>query len=209
MIDCREGKASAGGAVADVTALASRSGVNSYQNGWEGRRSGRALNGVVVVAGRATDARDSGRLMVDESARERRRGVTVTAVGSRKRGYMPGDLPCGAQAVVTRAARDGVPRQYAVIEHTAHVVAGGVVADVAGLRNVARRGVRIRRRVLAGNRHAIRHRARAIMAARLTAGTRHDDFRIGMIRERSLERSCRVTGITFHGDVWMPRRARI
>ncbi len=193
----------------DVAALARCGGVNRYQDSRERRRSGRALNGVVVVAGRASDARDSGRLMVDKPARERRRGVTVTAVGSRKSGYMPGDLTDGTQAIVTGLTRDRVPRQYTVIEHIAHVVAGGVVADVARLSNVSRQRVRMRCRDFPGDRRAIRQRTLAIVAARLTASARYDDLCIGVIRERSPESRRRMTGTAFHGNTWMPGRAQI
>jgi hypothetical protein len=58
---------------------------------------------------------------------------------------MPSDLTDGTQSIVTGLTSDGVPRQYAVIEHTAHVVIGDVVADVTGLSNVTRQRVRIRR----------------------------------------------------------------
>lgn len=47
------------------------------------------------------------------------------------------------------------------------------------------------------------------MAAGLTAGTRHDHLGVVVIRKRRRERRCRVTGVTFHGNAWMPRRTRI
>ena len=68
---------------------------------------------------------------------------------------MPSDLTGGTQAIVTRLTRDGMPRQYAVIEHPAHVVGGGVVADVTRLSDVTRQRVRMRCRALTGNRGAI------------------------------------------------------
>ncbi len=207
-----------------VTAAAAL-GRNSCMKSYEHLRSrGRALNrdrvgrsrrvhetpGVgAVMAGRATHARDSGRGMVHEPADERRRVVTIAAVGSWSRGYVALDLARGVQSIMAGTAHYRMPRQYAVIEHPAHVVTRGGVADIARLSDVSGRGVRIRRRILAGNGRAISHCAPAVMATCLTASARHDDLRIGVIRKRSRESRCRVTGITFHGNVWMARRTGI
>lgn len=97
------------------------------------------------MAVRAILARDSGRGVVDKPAHKRRRVVTVTTVRSRRSGYMTGNLACGIQSVMTGLARYGVACQYAVIEHAAYVVTGGVVAEVTGLGDVARGRVRVRR----------------------------------------------------------------
>jgi hypothetical protein len=47
------------------------------------------------------------------------------------------------------------------------------------------------------------------MAAGLTAGTRHDNRGIGVIRKRRRECHGGVTSDTFHGNTWMPRRTGI
>ena len=44
------------------------------------------------------------------------------------------------------------------------------------------------------------------MAAALTAGTRHDDLRIGVIWKRRSECHGGVTGVAFNRNAWMPRR---
>ena len=100
-------------------------------------------------------------------------------------------------------------RQHAVVEHPAQVVARRAMAEVAGLRDVARGRVRIRRRILADDRHAVAHHARTVVAATLTAGARHDHLGIVVIRERRRERRRRVTRIAFRGDARMPGGARI
>src|SRR5512139_3630729 len=96
-----------------------------------------------VMAVRALLARDIGRGVVDKPAYERRGVVTIAAVGSRSNGYVTGNHARRTQPIVTGPARDRVPRQYPVIEHTAHVERGGVVAAVAGLSDVARVGMRM------------------------------------------------------------------
>ena len=139
VIDRRQAKAAACG-MTGATALARYGGVKIYHHLWASRHT---LNRRIVVARGASLARDRGRGMVNEPAHEGRRVMAAAAVG--RRGYMTGNLARGIQSIVTGATRDGVPCQYAVIEHTAHVVAGGVVADVTRLSDVPRRGVRIRR----------------------------------------------------------------
>ena len=47
------------------------------------------------------------------------------------------------------------------------------------------------------------------MATALTAGTRHDDLRIGVIQKRRRECRCGVTGVAFHGNAGVPRRIGI
>lgn len=206
VVDRREGETPTGG-MAGTTALSSRSRMNSNKDRREGWRSGHAHSGGVVVAAHATTnrARDSRRLMVDKPTDERRRVVAVAAIGSQRRGDMRRGLTDGTESIVTRLTRDGVPRQDTVIENTAQVVRGGAVANVTGFSDVARQRVRMRRRILAGNRHTIRLHAQAIVAARLTAGARYDDLGIGVIQKRGLEGRRRVTGIAFHRNTWMPR----
>lgn len=81
VVNRREGKTPTGGmAVATGLASSGRIRMNSYEDGW---CSGRAHNGVVVVADSASLARDLGRLMVDKPTHERRRVVAVAAIGSR------------------------------------------------------------------------------------------------------------------------------
>lgn len=143
--------------------------------------------------------------MVDKPAHERRRVVAVAAIGIQRRGDMRRGLTDGTESIVTRLTRDGVPRQDTMIENTAQVETGSVVAGVTGHSNEARQRVRMRRRILAGNRHTIRLLALAIVAARLTAGARYNDLGIGVIQKRGLERRRRVTGIAFHRNTWMPR----
>jgi len=169
------------------------------KSGHDGRRSGDAHNGVVVVAARASHERDSRRLMVDKPAHERRRVVAVAAIGSQRRGYMRRGLTDGTESIVTRLTLDGVPRQDTMIENTAQVETGSVVAGVTGHSNKARQRVRMRRRILAGNLRVV-----AIVAVRLTAGARFDGLGIGVIRKSGLERRRRVTGIAFHRNTLMP-----
>ena len=97
------------------------------------------------MAGRALLACDRERGMVDKPAHKCRCVVTAAAVGSRSDGYVTRSHADGTQPIVTGLTRDGVPRQCPVIERTAHAESGGVMAAVAGLSNVARIGVRIRR----------------------------------------------------------------
>ena len=139
------------------TALAGCRRVNIDENL---RSSGRALNGYrdgrsrgiheaprmrAVMAVRALLAGDIRRGMVDEPAHECRSVVAVAAIGGWTDRYVTRNHACCAQSIVTGLTRDGVPRQYPVIEHTAHVERGGVMAAVARLSNVSRIGVRIRR----------------------------------------------------------------
>ena len=154
-----------------------------------------------IMAGRASHARDSGRRMVDKTADERRRVVAVAAIGSR--GDMRKGFTDGTETIVTRLTLDGMPRQDTMIENTAQVIRGGGVANVTFFSDVARQRVRMRRRILAGNRHTIRLRL-AIVAARLTAFA-SDELGIGVIHKIGLERRRRVTGIAFHRNTWMPR----
>ena len=172
VVDRRECETPAGGVTGGAAALPSRRRMNINKDRRELWRSGRSHSVGVVVAAHATTnrARDSGRLMVDKPTHERRRVVAVAAIGSR--GYMRRGLADGTESIVTGAAREGMTRQDTMIEYTAQVETGGVVANVTGLSDVARQRVRMRRRILAGNRHTIRLLARAIVAARLTAGAR-------------------------------------
>ena len=148
VVDRREGETPAGGmTVVARVASSGRIRMKSYDDGW---RSWRAHNGVVVVAAHATTnrARDVGRLMVDKPTHERRRVVAVAAIGSRQQIIMQNGrgLTDGAQSIVTRLTRDGgVPRQDTMIENTAQVETGGVVAGVTGHSNEARQRVRMRR----------------------------------------------------------------
>lgn len=161
------------------------------------------------MAVRALLARDSGRGMVNKATHKCRRVVAVAAVGRWGNGYMTSDHAGGTQSIVTGLTRDGVPRQCPVIERTTQVESGGGVAAVTGLSNVARIGVRIRRRVFPGNRYAIGHHTPAIMAAALTAGARHDNLGIGVIRKRSRECRRGMTRVAFRGNAWVPRRTGI
>lgn len=184
MVDLREGETTAGGMTV-ATALSSRGRMNSNKDRRELWRCGRAHSGSggegvdgVVVAARASHARDSRRLMVDKPAHERRRVVAVAAIGSRQQIIMQSGrgLTDGTESIVTRLTREGMPRQDTMIENTAQVETGGVVANVTGLSDAARsdvvrQRVRMRRRILACNRHTIQQ-ALAIVAAPLTAGAR-------------------------------------
>lgn len=149
VIHRRKAKTPAGG-VTVAAALAGCGGMNIYKSLWG---NGRALNrerdggsrGIdkspcmrTVMAVRALLAGDRGRGMVNKPAHERRRVVTVAAVRRWSNGYVTTNHAQGIQSIVTGLTRDGVPRQDTVVEHTAHVEGGGVVADVTGLRNVAR-----------------------------------------------------------------------
>jgi len=220
VIHRRQSEAAAG-RVAVTAALAGCGRMNIDEHLWSRRRArnrqrdgraGRIDEGpgvCAVVAIRAQLARDRGRLVVDEPADESRRVVTIAAIRARGRRNVTGDLPNGTESVVTRAAWDRVTRQHAVIEHPAHVVARRVVAEVAGLRDVAGGWVRIRRRILPDDRYAAGHHARAVVTAGLTAGARYDHLRIVVIRKRRRERRGRVTRIALRGDAGMPCRARI
>lgn len=106
-------------------------------------------------------------------------------------------------------ARDGMCRQYCVIEHASHLVTGRVVAEITCDRNIARGGMRIWRRILPGDRHAICQRAHTVMAAGLTAGPRYHNRWIGMVRKGRAECRRRVAIVTFHRNTWMTRRAGI
>ena len=155
VIDRRQGKTAAGGMTV-AAALASHCSMKVYQDLW-GRWC--ALNGErgrtrsvdetprvrTVVAVGARLARNGRRGVVDEAAHERGCVVTVAAISGRRDGNVAVDHSRGAEPIVTGLAGDGVPCQHAVIEHAAQVEAGGVVADVARLGNVARIRVRIRR----------------------------------------------------------------
>lgn len=197
VVDRREGETTAGGVTGGAAGLASGrpSRMKNHHDRW---CSGDAHNGVVVVAIRASLARDLGRLMVDKPTDERRRVVAVAAIGSRQQIIMQSrrGLTDGTESIVTRLTRDGVPRQDTMIENTAQVETGGVVAGVTGLSNEARQRVRMRRRILAGNL-----RVGAIVAAVPTAGARCDG---GVIHKRGIERRRGVTGIAFHRNTWMP-----
>lgn len=54
-------------------------------------------------------------------------------------------LTDGTESIVTRLTRDGMPRQDTMIENTAQVERGDIVANLTGLSDVARQRVRMRR----------------------------------------------------------------
>lgn len=159
-----------------------------------------------VMAGRALLAGDGGRGMVHKPARKGRRVVTVAAVRSRRNRYVTRDHADGAQSIVTGLTSDWMPCQHVVIECAAHVERGDVVARIASERDVAGVGVWTRCGVLSWNCDAIGHHARAVVASALTARSRHDDLRIGVIRKRCRECRRGVAGVALHRDAWVPRR---
>ena len=92
-----------------------------------------------------------------------------------------------------------------MIEHATHVEAGGVMACIACLNDIAGVGMRVRCRVLPRDRHPIGRGTLAIVTARLAAGARHNDLWIGMIWKRRTKCYRRVTVIAFHRNARMSR----
>ena len=89
------------------------------------------------MAGCAFLACDGGGGMVYKPAHKGRCIVAIAAVGSGRGRYVINNLACSTQPVVAGFTRDGVRRQYCVIEHTRHLVTGRIVAEIARERDIA------------------------------------------------------------------------
>ena len=127
-------------------------------------------------------------------------------------------FPCRIQTIVAGYARcsyrwglKGKFPQYGVAKNATHVETGGVVAEVTGYRTVyVDMRVWCTLHTSNGNHRSIRVIGRSVlMATRLSAGPRHHDFWIIVIRERRAEGGRGMTGITLHGDIGMARWIRI
>jgi len=135
--------------------------------------------------------------------------VAITAVGSGCGRNVISNLACGIHPIMAGFAREGVSCQYVVIKYTGHIVTGRVVALVACNRNIARGGMRMRRRILSGNRYAICHCTHAVVAAGLAASARNDDCWIRMVRKGRSKCRRVVAVVTFYGNTRMAGRAGI
>ena len=85
---------------------------------------------------RAIFTGNSGSGMVNKPTHKSRRVMAIATVRRGCSGYMIRNLTSGTQSIMTGFTRDGVSRQHTMIEYSAHVESGGVMAEITGLRNV-------------------------------------------------------------------------